>query len=59
MELITKDIELIRETRHLCLKQDFDKAIDLARKVNDLNARDTLLSICRSFKTSKFSRRAA
>lgn len=59
MELITKDIELIRETRYLCLKHDFDKAIALARKVNDINARDTLLSICRSFKTAKFSQRAA
>lgn len=59
MELVTKDIELIREVRCLCLKHDFDRAIDLARKVGDLNTRDTLLFICRSFKISKISAQAA
>ncbi|HCS64232.1 MAG TPA: hypothetical protein DIW64_09210 [Cellvibrio sp.] len=59
MDLVTKDIELIREVRCLCLKHDFDQAIDLARKVDDPNTRDTLMFICRSFKTSQINIRAA
>lgn len=59
MDLLTKDIELIREVRCLCLKHDFDGAIDLARKVEDPNTRDTLLFICKSFKTSQIRVRAA
>lgn len=59
MDLVMKDIELIREVRCLCLKHDFDRAIDLARKVDDPKTRDTLLFICRSFKTSQINVRAA
>lgn len=59
MDLVTKDIELIREVRCLCLKHDFDQAIDLARKVDDPNTRNTLMFICRSFKTSQINIRAA
>lgn len=59
MDLIMKDIELIREVRCLCLKHDFEQAIEIARKVDDPNTRDTLLFICRSFKTSQISVQAA
>jgi hypothetical protein len=59
MDLVTKDIELIREVRCLCLKHDFDRAIDLAKNVDDPNTRNTLLFICQSFKTSQISVHAA
>lgn len=59
MDLVIKDIELIREVRCLCLKHEFEQAIDLAKKVEDPNTRNTLLVICRSFKTSQINVHAA
>ncbi len=59
MDLVTKDIELIREVRCLCLKHDFDAAVALARTVTDPETRDTLLFICRSFKAAQINVRAA
>lgn len=59
MDLIKKDIELIREVRCLCLKHDFETAVAVARTVTDIKTRDTLLFICRSFKTAQINVRAA
>jgi len=59
MDLVTKDIELIREVRCLCLKHDFDAAVARARTVTDPETRDTLLFICRSFKAAQINVRAA
>ena len=59
MDLITADIEIIRAVRRLCLKQSFEEAMTLARKVEDAETRKTLLFICSSFKSTQFSTRAA
>ena len=59
MELIAKDIKLIREVRCLCLKHDFEAAVATARTVTDLKTRDTLLFICRSFKAAQINTQAA
>lgn len=59
MDLVTQDIEFIREVRRLCLKHDFEKAIELAKNVADPNTRNTLLFICRSFRASQISQHAA
>lgn len=53
------DIEIIRTARILCIQHKFDEAIQIARKVEDLNTRETLLFICRSFQSSQFGARAA
>ena len=59
MDLVTQDIEFIREVRRLCIKHDFEKAIEVAKQVDDPNTRKTLLFICKSFKTSQFNVHAA
>lgn len=59
MELVTQDIETIRAVRRLCLQHEFDRAIDLARNIEDLKTRDTLVFICKSFKASQISVKAA
>lgn len=53
------DIELIRTARILCIQHKFEEAIQIARKVEDLKTRETLLFICKSFRSSQFSDRAA
>jgi hypothetical protein len=53
------DIELIRTARILCIQHKFEEAIQIARKVEDLQTRETLMFICRSFRSSQFSERAA
>jgi hypothetical protein len=59
MDLVTKDIEIIREVRRLCLKHDFERATELAKKVADAHTRDTLLFICKSFKATQLHTHAA
>ncbi|WP_062065769.1 hypothetical protein [Cellvibrio sp. OA-2007] len=59
MDLIRKDIELIREVRCLCLKHDFEIAVSKARTVTDPETRETLLFICRSFKAAQINVQAA
>ncbi|HSC66281.1 MAG TPA: hypothetical protein VLC79_01210 [Cellvibrio sp.] len=59
MDLVTQDIEFIREVRRLCIKHDFEKAIEVAKKVDDPNTRKTLIFICKSFKTSQINVHAA
>jgi len=53
------DIELIRSARILCIQHKFDEAIQIARKVEDTKTRETLLFICKSFRSSQFNDRAA
>lgn len=49
MDLVKNDIEMIRSARILCLQHRFNEAISVAHKVQDLDSRNTLLFICRSF----------
>lgn len=53
------DIELIRTARILCIQHKFDEAIQIARKVEDLKTRETLLFICKSFQSTQLGSRAA
>ena len=48
------DIDIIRATRRLCLQHDFYSAIDLARRVQHPETRDTLVKICNSFCKAQF-----
>lgn len=53
------DIERIRTARILCIQHRFEEAIEIARKVEDLKTRETLLFICKSFQSSQFKVSAA
>lgn len=53
------DIERIRTARILCIQHRFDEAIDIARKVEDPQTRETLMFICKSFQSSQFKVKAA
>lgn len=55
MSLVTRDIEIIREVRRLCLQHRFDDAQAMAREIEDTDTRQTLLAICRSFLRAQFS----
>ena len=59
MELITHDIATIRAVRRLCIQHEFDQALDLAKTVEDVTTRNTLVSICKSFKFSQIKIRTA
>lgn len=59
MELVTRDIETIRAVRRLCIQHEFDRALDLAKTVEDATTRNTLVFICKSFKSSQINVRAA
>lgn len=59
MDLIRKDIELIREVRCLCLKHDFETAVVKAQTVTNPETRETLLFICRSFRAAQIKVHAA
>lgn len=53
------DIERIRTARILCIQHRFQEAKEIARKVEDIKTRETLLFICQSFEASQISVRAA
>ncbi len=59
MGLIMSDIEIIRAVRCLCLQHKFAEATSLARKVEDIPSRDTLMLICKSFENSQIKVKAA
>jgi hypothetical protein len=54
-----QDIERIRTARILCIQHRFEEAINIARKVEDLETRNTLLFICKSFQASQIKVHAA
>ncbi|WP_039913696.1 hypothetical protein [Cellvibrio mixtus] len=49
------DIERIRTARILCIQHRFREAIEIARKVEDPETRETLLFICKCFQSSQLS----
>lgn len=53
------DIERIRTARILCIQHRFEEAIEIARRVEDPQTRETLMFICRSFQSSQFKVKAA
>lgn len=59
MELVTRDIETIRAVRRLCIQHEFDRALDMAKTVEDATTRNTLIFICRSFKTAQITVKVA
>jgi hypothetical protein len=54
-----QDIERIRTARILCIQHRFEEAINVARKVEDPETRNTLLFICKSFQASQIKVHAA